>query len=348
MPLGPSTDATTTGGGNGSLDVLGQHALNRALLERQLLLRRSGLSASGAIEHLVGMQAQVPDAPYVGPWTRLEGFGPGELSGLVRQGRGGASLCRSRSAAVGARAAAGHLGRERSGRADHGRGVARSGRGPRPWPRRRCRLALPGGFRPRHRRRRADLVRFGRAAGGLRAAPAAPANLPRRARRRAVRRARCPPNPEMPTPPRFLPAFDNALLSHADRARIVSDEHRKALSKDPLMRGVLLDGFACGTWKMERTRGKVTLAIEPFERLPDEDLDALVREGERLLRFVAGPEGAGEFEVRFAGKTQGPQKAAPRPGRRQRCRLGGRVPPGLRCGGSGATVRVTPNRRGDL
>jgi hypothetical protein len=116
------------------------------------------------------------------------------------------------------------------------------------------------------------------------------------------------PNPEMPTPPRFLPAFDNALLSHADRARIVSDEHRKALSKDPLMRGVLLDGFACGTWKMERTRGKVTLAIEPFERLPDEDLDALVREGERLLRFVAGPEGAGEFEVRFAGKTQGPQR----------------------------------------
>ena len=44
-------------------------------------------------------------------------------------------------------------------------------------------------------------------------------------------------------------------------------------------------------------------AIEPFERLPEEDRDDLVREGERLLRFVAGPEGAGEFEVRFTGKT---------------------------------------------
>jgi hypothetical protein len=110
------------------------------------------------------------------------------------------------------------------------------------------------------------------------------------------------PDPETPAPPRFLPAFDNALLSHADRARIVSDEHRRALSKDPLMRGVLLDGFACGTWKTQRNSGKVTLAIEPFDWLSGEDRDALTREGERLLRFVAGPEGAGEFEVRFAGK----------------------------------------------
>ena len=71
----------------GSLQTLSPRALNRATLERQLLLQRHQRDVADTLEHLVGMQAQLPNAPYVALWSRLEGFRPAALSELVADRR---------------------------------------------------------------------------------------------------------------------------------------------------------------------------------------------------------------------------------------------------------------------
>jgi hypothetical protein len=69
-------------------DRLGARALGRATLARQLLLRRAtDTTALEALEVLVGMQGQAPHAPYLGLWTRLEGFRASELSELITSRR---------------------------------------------------------------------------------------------------------------------------------------------------------------------------------------------------------------------------------------------------------------------
>jgi Winged helix DNA-binding domain len=107
---------------------------------------------------------------------------------------------------------------------------------------------------------------------------------------------------DTPAPVRFVPDYDNLILSHADRRRVIADEYRTKvfLSAGRVRATFLVDGFVRGAWKIEKTRKAATLLIEPFEPLSGENRNALSDEGERLVRFLAEPQGAETFEVRFA------------------------------------------------
>ena len=83
----PPSRMTDPGIGGSPETVLGPRALNRATLARQHLLARVAMPATQMVEHLVGMQAQVPENPYVALWSRLEGFQPTELSEDMAQRR---------------------------------------------------------------------------------------------------------------------------------------------------------------------------------------------------------------------------------------------------------------------
>jgi Winged helix DNA-binding domain len=365
--------------------VLGPHELNRATLERQMLLRRRKLSAIEAIERLVGMQAQAPTPPYVGLWTRLEDFYPDELARLILERRAvRIALMRNTVHLVtvrdclalrplmqpvfdrtlyATRANRAHLegvdtealvaagralleerprtakelgellqeqwpGRDpaslarairhllplvqvpprgvwgKSGAAAHTTAEAWLGRPLDPASSlEETVLRYLGAFGPatvKDVQTWSGLTRLGEVIERLR-----PRLLTFRDERgkelfdlpEALR-----PDPDTPAPPRFLPEFDNLILSHADRIRVIADEYRKVMaSKNGMVPATfLVDGFVRGTWKKERSRGRATLMIKPFEPLAKEDRDALAEEGERLIRFVAEPEGAEAYEIRFA------------------------------------------------
>jgi hypothetical protein len=102
-----------------------------------------------------------------------------------------------------------------------------------------------------------------------------------------------------PAPVRFLPEYDNLLLSHSDRRRVIADEHRSKVFLPGLRvrATILVDGFVRGAWKIEKTKNAATLVIEPFDKLTRHDRTALIEEAERLVRFVEAK--AKTFEVRF-------------------------------------------------
>ncbi|GAB3288682.1 ArsI/CadI family heavy metal resistance metalloenzyme [Parasphingorhabdus pacifica] len=80
-------EANTTGDG-GSLNM---RELNRALLARQLLLERRKLRLTNVLEHLVGLNAENPNSPYIGLWSRLEDFHFSALSDLIGEREAGSS-----------------------------------------------------------------------------------------------------------------------------------------------------------------------------------------------------------------------------------------------------------------
>ncbi|GAA1554101.1 winged helix DNA-binding domain-containing protein [Kribbella sancticallisti] len=96
------------------------------------------------------------------------------------------------------------------------------------------------------------------------------------------------PDPDTAAPIRFLPEFDNLLLAHAKRERVIADEHRPAVfTKNLRVKSTyLVDGLVAGLWTAEKKRGVATLTLTPFGRTLKKTAAELEREGTALLRFV--------------------------------------------------------------
>jgi hypothetical protein len=108
------------------------------------------------------------------------------------------------------------------------------------------------------------------------------------------------PDADTPAPVRYLPVYDNVVLSHADRARIVDHRHRRQVAAlDAINFGsVLVDGFARAFWRRIRQAGSVTLDVALLDDLRSADLAAVEAEGERLLAFLEPSAEGREVRIR--------------------------------------------------
>ncbi|MCX5568812.1 winged helix DNA-binding domain-containing protein [Kaistia nematophila] len=349
--------------------ILSTRALNRALLARQMLLKRVGMPAETAIEHLVGLQSQVPANSYTALWSRLEGFRPEDVSELTASrklvrialmrgtlhlvtvadavalrpvvqrvfehtmtpgsayGRALAGIDMAELIAAGERLLRekpltnkeleAELAPQFPGRNGHAlshavrallplvqvtpRGLWQQGglamsttldswtgrtisadETPNTMIRRY--LAAFGPASVADLQAWSGLTRLGDAVAGLRQellefrdeGGRVLFDLPDAPR----------PPEDTPAPPRLLPDYDNVVLGHAERSRIVHDDHRDHFKKENgMIPAFLIDGFAGGSWRIDRERGRATLTITPLIRLNSRDRQALLREAEALLAF---------------------------------------------------------------
>lgn len=361
--------------------TLSLRELNRALLARQMLLEREGTSPYDAVRQLAGLQAQVPNPPYLGLWTRLRRFARDDLTDLIEDRRVvrssmmratlhlttaedylllrpsiQAALDRSQRSIAGKRLEGLDLDRlvsearamveeeprtfkelqERLVEMEPDRdpsalaylvrmrlplvqappaGIWGRGGSPRfalPEPWLGAPLADPG------ESLRALLFRYLAAFGpagakdfqtwsGLASMKDLLEALKPELRlfrdedgRELFDLPDAPlPGADTPAPPRFVPEYDNLVLGHSDRRRVIADEDRKKvfLSAARVRATVLIDGFVAGAWKIEKTRKTAALIVEPFAPLSTQDRQALAEEGERLLKFAT--DGQPELNVRF-------------------------------------------------
>ena len=361
--------------------TLSLRELNRAMLARQLLLEQASLSVPAAIERLVGMQAQLAQAPFIGLWTRLPNFERADLARLIEHHSViKATLMRATLHLVTADdylwlrptvqpildSAFESIVKQRGAIPEIGTllEIARDFIGEQPrsfaeitdlfaarFPdadvgamRYGVRTNLPlvqvpvtagwsypgnpkfaladawlgrpipteGDFRQLVFR---YLAAFGPArvtdiqtwSGMSRLKEAIEVLKPELVINRDEQGVELLDLPDMPLPPgdtpapeRFLPEFDNILLSHANRTRIVADEFRSRVYLPALRVAAtfLVDGFVQGVWKVEKVKSTATLVAEPFAPLTPQSRAALTGEAERLVRFIEPA--AKSYEVRFA------------------------------------------------
>ena len=349
--------------------TLSRRELGRALLARNLLLERSTLGGVDAVQHLVGVQAQEPQEPYVGLICRLARFDPLELSGALEQRVLVRTLMMRRTMhlmtaedclalralhqpmleqrmrAVLRRLLVGVDEQDLAAAGlpvftEQPRTLGEAGRAVQErWPQARARdlgdalssllplVQVPprGLWRQQGPAANTTIAAWlGRDAAQPAAdadglvlrylaafGPAATADIRAwsglsglrpvlerlRPGLRTFRDERgrllfdlpdAPlPDPDTPAPPRFLPAFDNAVLGYDDRSRIIDDADR-GLSVEGA-RLLLVDGLVAATWTVREDGGGSVLTITP-RRGPVRS-DAAEAEAARLLAFLA-PEGS--------------------------------------------------------
>ncbi|WP_328394691.1 winged helix DNA-binding domain-containing protein [Streptomyces sp. NBC_00390] len=105
------------------------------------------------------------------------------------------------------------------------------------------------------------------------------------------------PDGDAPAPPRFLPEFDNLLLSHADRSRVVPDAVRGRTWKgNQPYRVFLSDGFLGGLWRLDESKDTAVMTVQPFLELTRAQRAAVADEGEAVLATMTS---AATRDVRF-------------------------------------------------
>jgi len=360
--------------------ILKLRDLNRTTLARQMLLERTPVSVTSAIERLAGLQAQLPLPPYVGLWTRVRDFKRESLSALIENRQVvRATLMRAtlhlftaddylkfRTTLKRAIEQAGEaIAKRRGGDFDRDQLLAAArryiGEKPRTFAaisdmltqlfpgqdvgvlRYTVRTHIPlvqlpiaGGWSYSNKpefilaeswlgrpsspkdKLRELLLRYLAAFGpasvtdaqtwlGLKLKDAFEELRPELKTYREEGRRELFDLPDLqltesdaPAPVRFLPEFDNLLLSHSSRTRVIADEYRSKVYLPGLRVAatILVDGFVRGVWKVEKVKNAAALVIEPFAALSKKDRAALEEEGEQLIRFIEA--NAKSFEVRFA------------------------------------------------